>query len=430
MVLKRHSSSDPWEFCGPGCIAQTSAGKIEFTLYSECALSAEALKEFYFGPFPPPGQVIPRDRYYSLIATDGKGRKWSSDGIDPAPISSQIVKGTVFKGDIRWVDCWTTEHIEKPTRFLLAVLQDIRIPVNTYTKIEERVGPMKSRSGNLNAWCFSSNGIEFILKKQPGLLVIEATSDIGNLSNDIENRIVEALQFVLAQPVDWSFMGTYSEDKQNITVRVSSGDVLKSRFQPPIKFHRANGSQSISELFSMYLFHIIGYKANVWHPLSEEITAVRRSAGGSLEDQSLMLGVAIESILNLEFPCLADPSEDFQVGVSRLRKYIDDWEGDITLKRRVTGSLAAMLQARALDKLKALSETGSIKDYQVEDWRRIRNPAAHGYRSQELSIQDKFDLIQRVTVLFYHLIFTAIGYKGKYTDYGVHGWPEKDYPCV
>jgi len=42
--------------------------------------------------------------------------------------------------------------------------------------------------------------------------------------------------------------------------------------------------------------------------------------------------------------------------------------------------------------------------------------------------QSHFDLINKVTVLLYHLIFYLIGYSGSYSDYGTHGYPNRAYP--
>ncbi len=46
---------------------------------------------------------------------------------------------------------------------------------------------------------------------------------------------------------------------------------------------------------------------------------------------------------------------------------------------------------------------------------------------QSLPLQEFLELSNKVLILFYHLIFFAIGYQGKYTDYSTIGWPVKDY---
>jgi hypothetical protein len=48
----------------------------------------------------------------------------------------------------------------------------------------------------------------------------------------------------------------------------------------------------------------------------------------------------------------------------------------------------------------------------------------------EKKLQELIDLIHKVTVLMYHIVFYLIGYRGKFTDYSSLGFPEKTYPSA
>lgn len=64
---------------------------------------------------------------------------------------------------------------------------------------------------------------------------------------------------------------------------------------------------------------------------------------------------------------------------------------------------------------------------QLKAWQKLRNKSAYSYQTHDLSGDEFIKLIFQVNVLFYHLIFYAIGYEGLYTDVSELGFPIKQY---
>ena len=64
----------------------------------------------------------------------------------------------------------------------------------------------------------------------------------------------------------------------------------------------------------------------------------------------------------------------------------------------------------------------------VKAWETLRHKLAHGGGMGSMPLQEFLDLTNTVLVLFYHLIFYVIGYKGRYIDYSISGWVEQNYP--
>ena len=64
---------------------------------------------------------------------------------------------------------------------------------------------------------------------------------------------------------------------------------------------------------------------------------------------------------------------------------------------------------------------------QRKDWDQLRNKYAHGGHLREEYLQQALDIKDSVLVLFYHLIFFAIGYRGKFADYSKTDWPIQEY---
>lgn len=78
--------------------------------------------------------------------------------------------------------------------------------------------------------------------------------------------------------------------------------------------------------------------------------------------------------------------------------------------------------------MKALEKAGAITKPQAKAWQTLRNKSAHSYQMHNSKNSKFVELIFQINVLFYHLIFYAIGYKGPYMDVSEIGFPIKQYP--
>lgn len=115
--------------------------------------------------------------------------------------------------------------------------------------------------------------------------------------------------------------------------------------------------------------------------------------------------------------------------VDKLLEVVGNWAGDATVRSRAVGSITSIKSVRAGDQLKALTQTGIVGRAGCDAWKALRNASAHGdWRMVKDDLQGTVDRIAKVRVLFFQLVFHLIGYAGKQTDYGNHGWPLVDYP--
>ena len=72
-------------------------------------------------------------------------------------------------------------------------------------------------------------------------------------------------------------------------------------------------------------------------------------------------------------------------------------------KKRASGSLSGIKNARINDRLRALENEGAIPLGATKAWTEIRNGTAHGYQGGKIR-DDKFRKYQAVIqVLFYHV---------------------------
>ncbi|MCK4795386.1 MAG: hypothetical protein KAV87_67275 [Desulfobacteraceae bacterium] len=305
---------------------------------------------------------------------------------------------------------------------------NIEIPCNTVTESKTYVGDkIRQRSGKLNAARFSACNYEIEIRNEEDWLTLGVSSGLQKLPDFLELRVGEALQFVLARSLSWSMLEIYEGNKDITSIRPLPIGESKSRAQPAIGYKRIDETGCVWKLYEKYLQHILSYSKPYWHPLSGFIHSVIEAMSGSLEAQALTLGVAVEGILRTEFADLALPGEEFENEIDKAKKLINESSLENSVKKRGIGAFDAMLQPRAEDRLKELVKKGLIEKELVEAWRKIRHRSAHADIMNSIDTREFLKLYDRVNVLFNQLIFLAIGYTGKYTDYSTYGWPLKDF---
>lgn len=449
MSLKGQPPKNPCTYKGPGYIKQSLGGQFLFKLYSnQESKPNEYLIKFFSKKSTKPGQVIPKHEYYNLEAIDIYGRKWKGIRILPDLFFSKQRKGIVLTGRIRELasKIKTTSSINR-ARLNLKIFDKVNFPANKPTTSTIMVGERETlKSSQLNSAEFKSGGNKFLLTSADDALTINIISDGNIFDKKIEIRVIEALQFILARPIRWSILEK-SEGKVDIVrIQSKSRDDPELRSQPPINYPTIDYTGHAWKLYDKYLRYILRYKEDDWHPLSSRVYQVILASGYSFFTQALILCTTIEGVLKEEFSKLAHPSSLYLRLMEGAQKHMNQWEKTEEIKQkikhgkkdikntinivnsRINGLFGLVKTPRVIDTLRVLVQSGAIKKEHVDSWKKLRSMTAHAYSPKYLSTQEFIDDFYRVLVLFHHLIFHAIDYKGKYCDYSLRGFPLKDYP--
>jgi hypothetical protein len=315
---------------------------------------------------------------------------------------------------------------------------NIKIPCNTVTKVTKFVGHgrQESMSIELNVWKFRSCGFDFLLvKESDDLMKVEASTTRNRFPKYFEERVIESLHFLLGYPVPWSVMNVKTGRSVRTVVVGCRTVTVPSQSRLPLPtdliIDNRTGKLTVAHhrrLFDRFLKHTLSYPKRR-HPLWGKLNAVyEASAGTFIDAKALTLTVAIESLLENEFSELGKPSKREQRDIRNAIAYMKEWNGPKRAKDRIGGSLSQLLRSRALDKLRELATRGAISEDEWKAWQALRNPSTHLYQSPHDSTESFIHLIEKVEVLFYHLIFYAIGYKGLYMDISLPDWPIRLYP--
>lgn len=430
MVLCKNVTNDRDVYEGSGYIRRTSEGDLLLKLYSKRDIDFARL-------FRPngvkSGQLIPHDEYHELSVTDVKGRIWSSKYILPDTSVCSGQKGSAVSGrlqELKHTGVPPYPPVRPHSSLNIKFFEALKIPCNVATRSSTAIaGRIRRQNSSMDVAQFSSCGCDFELSTEKGVVSLQVNADSSELPRNMEARAVETLQFVLARPVTWAILQKHEGGVETIRIRPAPIGKAEWRIGPPISFITTDPSGRVWKLYDKYLTHILDYpEGDKYHPLSAFVYRVIQASGGSIEAQALTVAVAVEGVLRTEFPNFASPSEKELEELDKAQQIIKESALNNGLKKRIMGAIGAWKKPSATDKLSSLTQSGVIESAEYDAWKKLRHPSAHAAPPNLRDFQEFVDLCHIATVLFYKLIFHAIGYEGKYTNYGTHDWPLKDYP--
>lgn len=387
----------------------------------------------------PAGALLPEDSYYTLEAVDSRGRRWVAKRLRPK-ITSTATGHPIAEAQISSLQTMTDIRQSPGGRSLtLYILEDVEIPTNDIVREETSVagGTKREKGYRRDAWKFRACKIDFLLvRRRPKELEVQADTDI-EATSFLRERITEALQFLLGRPVPWSISLEASSGKLVTEIRSRAWLPPNARHRPPLHPNATTSTEDSRKdpyayycrrLFERFLRHTLDSK-ELRHPLWGDLNAIyEASAGRFIDAHALTLTVVIEALLAREFPNLGGPDKGLRKGVAVVRKLIESTNLDSGSRARIKGAMGVLLSKSATSRLRELADRGAVTQLQKRSWRDLRNSITHAYQSSTLSSAELRKLLRVNEVLFTHLIFCAIGYRGLYTDYSSLGFPNCVYP--
>ena len=436
--LEPRSAKFP-SFRGPGSIRQNTTGQLIFELYDTNANPT-------FGRQPgegAPGGLVPDDHYYRLTALDQGGRRWTADRILPrysvGGAASAAGAGSVCGGWIPEMSC--PEQGTFPQALRLFLPGSFEIPVSHLTeevKVRSPLGPPRTRliqppsedereevghSSIINVWRLDLANLDITVELSNSGLDIIAAPKGQELPAGLDTRIEETLCFVLAHPCRWLLKMERRGGAGTTCLRSRSTRDFKSDMRPPVDWDYIP-SDDVAMLFQRYLAYIQPYSEPRYHPTSVNVLQVLRASAQTVEAEALALAVAIESLLNREYPDCGVPEPELLAEVARLETLISQSNLTDSTKTRALGAVSRLKSANPGSCLRQITKVSShVTMDLVAAWDKIRKPSAHG-REIEVPFEELVNLCDKAYLLFCLLIFNRIGYTGEYKNRTLKGWPE------
>jgi hypothetical protein len=421
MMLTRCDGSK--KHSGAGYIRQSEDGGFDFRLFAPEQLDLRNLSQ---GRDTQAGQLIHENHMWKLDAVDTQGRTWTAERIWDVGVGGHVDKpGFVVGGKFLDLTSQSDErHKSKIVSIEMLTFQKFKFPRNQHSTTTQVLGKNQPRqSFKFNVAEFVACGFSFSIHDDGELIRFTATSETTTLSPYFERRVNEALLFALGIDISWSV--TERHEDSITKTKISASNPAESLFpRPPIACRFAN-TEGIWELFELYLRFIIEKDGFEFHPLTAQLHAIYSSRKSSMQIQALASSFAVESILTQFFRDEGRCSEEQTHEIDAAIQHMQKWD-DGSMKTRACEILGNLKKSRAIDKLYALAARNAVNELNVEVWKKLRDSVAHGHWADDF--QSLVDDVGSALVLLYQLVFHLIGYNGKQTDWGTHGWPLIDYP--
>jgi hypothetical protein len=435
MLLRSRGDSPKQTYSGPGYVFQPAPGVLSFHLYSyrgQSALRSEGQD------LAQAGETLPEDAYFDLEVTDVTGRRWTSKRLIPASIDPTAMGKVIGDGQLTTL---STKAVLPRTLKVKGHSVDIRafqrleLPWNagTVRRSSTARGRRRSKAFSRDAWAFRCQGLDVLIVQGADRMSMEVYSESNRLPPKIERRLLEALEFVVGHAVHCQTVCIRRSHTVETTVFAMRGDLGTARWQPPLVQQWVSGpgtnritSRHHRRLFERFLLHGISCGARV-HSVSGQLAAIREaSTARYIDAYALTMTVAVESLAFSDMHVRVRRPTERQI--DSLLGWIRDWRGSEDLKKRAHGAVANLGKTRAGDILLNLVRKSVITKQQYDAWQKLRNRSAHEYQLRRGNPNQLRELLPIVQVLFYRMVFHAIGYRGPYTDYSSPGWPIRQHP--
>jgi len=412
---------------GPGYIEQNQDGTLTYKLFHNSGIG---LKEF-FGRYSniKAGELIPEDHYFSFEGIDIYDRYWTSERID---IDYHTSEGfTVVQEKLQRIKTVTTlpafEGKERSGEFHQAwIPKKIKLPSNLSTSTQQFIGEDEMKSSfSHSAAKYENDLLKILLFHDDDWLIIQIKVEKNDFHPFIYERVLGALQYIMAEPLNWVIYEKRIKDDVTSIFRHYQEDHKKSRFHEAILLVDGNESEAWN-LFDVYLKHILINTEEYNDPISTIISKCLSASQGSFDAFSLTLSLAVEEILNVAFKEVKVQKSVKEEDIKTFKKAVKQLPIDESFRSRINNFVGYIQSTTATDRLRQLIDSTPISTTEYKSWRDIRNHFAHPDDSK-LNTQDKVDKTYSVLTLLHKLIFIKIRYKGAYNDYGEREWPQKEW---
>jgi hypothetical protein len=363
------------------------------------------------------GQITAGD--YELVATDSKGNIWHNADV--------FVKRDLIQGKVHVIAECRRIRCQRPvdgsgywTRIVM--VDELNFPFRGTPHLN---GESAGRVGALS--------VEYVHKNcSDGPAYYELRGETGcatSMDIGFAERLLEAVRFATGVQAYWVMRETFKNGVA--TVELCAAAIFgKGLMQPPLR-HEGN-EKNFYALMDCYFTNAsesVGDKP--FSPMSVKLAGLRSASEvGYAEILALHVGVTVETVLLEEyFKELGAPTEDALQAQKTMLVAIGKTCLHKDLIRSGEQMLGGFSSRSAADKLAHLVRLGAIGEGELQNWKKLRHPFAHGLEIHKRKMEDQ-TLLDRTLAgicLVYKLTFLRIGYTGPYTDYSVVGWPNRTY---
>lgn len=377
------------------------------------------------------GKLFPASRYFALIAKDIAGNLWTNPS---ATVEIEHRKDAfIVKISCAWLRCESAlESSESATHMVF--MDELGFPenvVHSQNTLEKGKKKLKL-SSNASAGEAAGMLVTYdprVDRPGPKFGELFATNQSASaLPENFDDRLVEAIRFCTATVAEPVMRETVHDGKRALEF-AQHRPANKGMLEPPL-LPTGNDADFFELLGRYFLYASANAAGRDFAPLSAKVGGLFTLKGVNIDTVALLVSVAVESVLGEDaFEDLAKPPTRVLEQLKQMIAHIKAaTKAEPEFITRVCNVFGSMKSSRAKDKLHALVVLSAIDEADRKAWNETRNKAAHGsFEIDPAKFQELIDVVYRLSALVYKLVFLQIGYRGKFTDYGAHGWPARNF---
>lgn len=430
MVLKQHIEGGEY-FEGQGYIKQTDDGTLSFKLYVTKFENANPLGHLKTRLNVGAGKLYAESAFYDLTAIGHGGTVWTSSRMLPViywdMVDNSVIADGLMQSILADLKYPQLNHYQR-----LHFFEEYEVPLHIMSETEEH----GRQSMTLDRAEFEACDSKFEVRKREGSgdTVIELTRDTV-FPTAFHLRVQEALQYITGKTAIWRARLESRHGSLFLELASPTRASPRTQFSPPISRASIDFHKRGWDLFARYLAYVTEKtEASHWNPVAYHIYNACESSANSIDAWAIGISVAVEAIASL-IPIQTDTQQAQRITLfqQRMRECLNTQSDFEDLIPRMDGLIANMANKRPQDTLHVLAETGRIEKDYITSWAYLRNRHVHPKlkdlnKPDLVDYQKLLDSIHRVEVLLHQLTFQLIGYEGPFTDYGVEGFPSRQYP--
>jgi hypothetical protein len=440
MELLRNVAANAERYTGSGYIDQDDAGVITFRMYAATTENTSAVERLQALMINKAGAVYGDADFFTLRAKDYSGSLWTAERLLPqsswsSPVSSTDQSLPCWSGQIS-ILARSPHGFPDPINSLsVHFFEEIDLPFTHMSRTEVTSGGSTTKQLSRDYIEFEATRWRFHVAKSKEGFEVDVASDMP-FPSDFEMRIVEALRFVTAHPLNWRVIVTRVAGQEFWRLSSEQKTTRVTALQRPLSCDLYEDFSNFWHLFGKYLEYVVTNSTDSdWNKCSVHLNHALEASANSADAWAVALCIAVEGCAGL-----VDWTETPAANAHRkaLGKYVRAHLKDVCLQgtdfeKRATGLLGMLANPRLQDRLSPLVADGWVNAEHIEAWKQLRHPGAHGTVMQFSGLDsDQISAfllkIHKASMLMHHLCFYLIGYQGPHTNYAMIGWPTVPYP--
>nr|WP_297352926.1 hypothetical protein [uncultured Caldimonas sp.] len=376
------------------------------------------------------GKLFPSSRYFSLEAKDIAGNVWKNQSVSVD--IDHHVDAFIVKLSCSWIRCESSVEGDASATHMV-FMDDLAFPDNVIhsQRVLERGKKQLKLTSNASAGEVAGMLVTYDPRAdRPGPKFGElfaSNQSAAALPENFDDRLVEAIRFCTASVTQPVMRETVRSGKRVLELAQHRA-ANKGMLEPPL-LPRGNDADFYKLLECYFLYAAANAAGRDFAPLSAKVGGIFALKGVNIDTVALLVSVAVESVLGDDaFEELGKPASGVLQQLKDMMAHVKAASAQPDFIKRVCNILGGIKSSRAKDKLHALVVAAAIDEADRKAWNETRNKAAHGsFEIDPAELQALIDVVFRLSALVYKAVFLRIGYKGKFTDYGAHGWPLRDF---